>query len=127
MIVSVGTDIVKVKRIKEVLFRRPERFKKKILSKEELQKMPESREIEYVAKRFAAKEAISKVLGTGIAFGVKFSDIIIRLDKKSGAPQVVLEGEAKRKAASLGIQRILISISDEKEYALAFAVGVASR
>ena len=127
MIVSVGTDIVKVKRIKEVLLRRPERFKKKILSKEELQKMPESREIEYMAKRFAAKEAISKVLGTGIAFGVKFSDIIIRSDKKSGAPQVVLEGEAKKKAASLGIQRILISISDEKEYALAFAVGVASR
>ena len=127
MIVSVGTDIVKVKRIKEVLLRRPERFKKKILSKEELQEMPESREIEYVAKRFAAKEAISKVLGTGIAFGVKFTDIIIRSDKKSGAPQVVLEGEAKKKAAALGIQRILISISDEKEYALAFAVGVASR
>ncbi|MBA57778.1 MAG: holo-ACP synthase [Gammaproteobacteria bacterium] len=127
MIVSVGADIVKVKRIKEVLFRRAERFKKKILSKEELQEMPESREIEYVAKRFAAKEAISKVLGTGIAFGVKFTDIIIRSDKKSGAPRVVLEGEAKKKAASLGIQRILISISDEKEYALAFAIGVASR
>ena len=113
MIVSVGADIVKVKRIKEVLFRRAERFKKKILSKEELQEMPESREIEYVAKRFAAKEAISKVLGTGMQFGVSFGDIVILTDHKTGQPSVELKGHAKQQASKKGINRILISISDK--------------
>ena len=79
-----------------------------------------------MARRFAAKEAISKVLGTGMRFGVSFSDILILTDLKTGQPSVKLKGHAKQQAAKKGINRILISISDEKNYAMAFAIGLSS-
>ena len=83
MIVGVGTDIVEVDRIRKAFLRRPEKFIRKILAAEEIEKIPLSREIEYLAKRFAAKEAISKVLGTGMQFGVSFGDILILTDLKT--------------------------------------------
>ena len=85
-----------------------------------------SREIEYLAKRFAAKEAISKVLGTGMRLGINFKDILILTDLETGQPLVQLRGRAKQQASEKGINRILISISDEKEYAMAFAIGLSS-
>ena len=126
MIIGVGTDIVEVDRIRKAFSRRPEKFRRKILAAEEIEKMPVSREIEYLAKRFAAKEAISKVLGTGMQFGVSFGDILILTDLETGQPLVELKGHAKQKASMKGINRILISISDEKDYAMAFAVGLSS-
>ena len=74
MIIGVGTDIVEVDRIRKAFSRRPEKFRRKILAAEEIEITPVSREIEYLAKRFAAKEAISKVLGTGMQYGVSFGD-----------------------------------------------------
>ena len=126
MIIGVGTDIVEVDRIRKAFSRRPEKFRRKILAAEEIEITPVSREIEYLAKRFAAKEAISKVLGTGMQFGVSFGDILILTDLKTGRPLVELKGHAKRQASLKGINRILISISDEKDYAMAFAVGLSS-
>ena len=126
MIIGVGTDIVEVDRIRKAFSRRPEKFRRKILAAEEIEKTPVTREIEYLAKRFAAKEAISKVLGTGMRFGVSFGDILILTDLDTGQPLVELKGHAKQKASMKGINRILISISDEKDYAMAFAVGVSS-
>ena len=126
MIIGVGTDIVEVDRIRKAFSRRPEKFRRKILAAEEIEKTPVSREIEYLAKRFAAKEAISKVLGTGMQFGVSFGDIVILTDHKTGQPLVELKGHAKQQASKKGINRILISISDEKDYAMAFAVGLSS-
>ena len=126
MIISVGTDIVEVDRIGRAFLLRPEKFMKKILAIEEIEKTPVSREIEYLAKRFAAKEAISKVLGTGMRLGVNFKDILILTDLETGQPLVQLRGRAKQQASEKGINRILISISDEKEYAMAFAIGLSS-
>ena len=126
MIIGVGTDIVEVDRIRKAFSRRPEKFRRKILAAEEIKKAPVSREIEYLAKRFAAKEAISKVLGTGMQFGVSFGDILILTDLETGQPLVELKGHAKQQAFLKGINRILISISDEKDYAMAFAVGLSS-
>ena len=126
MIIGVGTDIVEVERIGRAFLRRPEKFIQKILAIEEIEKKPVNREIEYMARRFAAKEAISKVLGTGMRFGVSFSDILILTDLKTGQPSVKLTGHAKQQAAKKGINRILISISDEKNYAMAFAIGLSS-
>ena len=126
MIIGVGTDIVEVDRIRKAFLRRPEKFRRKILAAEEIEITPVSREIEYLAKRFAAKEAISKVLGTGMQFGVSFGDILILTDLETGRPLVELKGHAKQQASLKGINRILISISDEKDYAMAFAVGLSS-
>ena len=126
MIIGVGTDIVEVDRIRKAFSRRPEKFRRKILAAEEIEITPVSREIEYLAKRFAAKEAISKVLGTGMQFGVSFRDILILTDLETGQPLVELKGHAKEQASMKGINRILISISDEKDYAMAFAVGLSS-
>ena len=126
MIIGVGTDIVEVDRIRKAFSRRPEKFRRKILAAEEIEKTPVSREIEYLAKRFAAKEAISKALGTGMQFGVSFGDIVILTDHKTGQPLVELKGHAKQQASKKGINRILISISDERDYAMAFAVGLSS-
>ena len=126
MIIGVGTDIVEVDRIRKAFSRRPEKFRRKILAAEEIEITPVSREIEYLAKRFAAKEAISKVLGTGMQFGVSFGDILILTDLETGQPLVELKGDAKQQASLKGINRILISISDEKDYAMAFAVGLSS-
>ena len=126
MIIGVGTDIVKLDRIRRAFTRRPEKFRRKILAKEEIEKTPKRSEIAYLAKRFAAKEAISKVLGTGMQFGVSFGDILILTDLKTGQPLVELRGHAKQQASMKGINRILISISDEKDYAIAFAVGLSS-
>ena len=126
MIISVGTDIVEIDRVRKAFSRRPEKFRRKILAAEEIEKIPVSREIEHLAKRFAAKEAISKVLGTGLQFGVNFGDILILTDLKTGQPSVELKGHAKQQASMKGISRVLISISDEKDYAMAFAVGISS-
>ena len=126
MIIGVGTDIVEVDRIRKAFSRRPEKFRRKILAAEEIEKTPVNREIEYLAKRFAAKEAISKVLGTGMKFGVSFGDILILTDLKTGQPLVELKGYARQQASRKGINRILISISDEKDYAMAFAIGLSS-
>ncbi|MDC2963790.1 holo-ACP synthase [Gammaproteobacteria bacterium] len=126
MIIGVGTDIVQVNRIGRAFLLRPEKFKKKILATEEIEKAPVNCEIEYLAKRFAAKEAVSKVLGTGMRLGVNFKDILILTEPKTGQPLVQLRGRAKQQAFKKGINSILISISDEKEYAMAFAIGLSA-
>ena len=125
MIIGIGTDIVQVDRIRRAFSLRPEKFVQKILAIEEIEKMPVSREIDYLAKRFAAKEAISKALGSGMRLGVRFRDILILSDLETGQPLVQLRGRAKQQASEKGINRILISISDEKEYAMAFAMGLS--
>ena len=125
MIIGIGTDIVQIDRIGRAFSLRPEKFMQKILAAEEIEKMPLSREIEYLAKRFAAKEAISKALGSGMRLGVRFRDILILSDLETGQPLVQLRGRAKQQASKKGINRILISISDEKEYAMAFAMALS--
>lgn len=126
-IIGIGTDIIAVSRIRENLNRHPEKFIERILSVQEKQCLPpdlkwdEPHWVGYVAKRFAGKEAFAKALGTGIANGISFQDISI-LNDQQGKPYIECTGNAKQQLAQRQIQTIHVSLSDEKEYAVAFVV-----
>ncbi len=117
---ELGLDIVRVERIRDALARFGDRFVRRVLT---------SREAAYVrgrpetfAGRWAAKEAVSKVLGLGVR-GVGWVEIEIeRLP--TGQPAVVLHGRAAARADQLGLARVAVSITHEREYALAVAFGV---
>lgn len=120
--ISVGTDIIKVERIDAVVARLGDRFVKRILTETEREEYQNSGiPIALLAKRFAAKEAVAKALGTGIGRGVSWQDIQIE-HSDTGAPLVVLSGGAERVASARGGSRVEISIADEAEYVVAFAV-----
>jgi holo-[acyl-carrier protein] synthase len=121
VIVGVGTDIVAISRIAAALERHGERFAARILRPEELallcrQRRPEA----WLAKRFAAKEALAKALGTGIG-AVSWQDFAV-LPQPGGAPQVHSHGRARKLFAERGVTGVWISLSDEREQALAFAL-----
>ena len=118
---GIGTDIVSIDRINKSL--KNESFLKHIFYEKEILKCKKIKNsTNCFAKRFAAKEAFSKALGTGIAKGINFNEIII-LNKKSGKPYISLIGQTKR---TLGRRfkgkklKVSLSLSDEKKYAVAF-------
>ena len=81
-----------------------------------------NRSINCLAKRFAAKEAFSKALGTGISKGINFNEIVI-LNKKSGKPYINITGQTKKilyKKFKWKKSKVSLSLSDEKKYAVAF-------
>ena len=120
--ISVGTDILRVQRIEAVLERQGDKFVQRILTPDEIREYECSRyPARLLAKRFAAKEAVAKCLGTGIGRGVSWQDIAIVHDD-SGAPGVQLSGGAKVVAEKRGAGAVAISLSDEDEYVVAFAV-----
>jgi len=116
---ALGIDIVRVERIAGVLQRHPVRFPARVLTdgeQEYVRARPEN-----FAGRWAAKEAVSKVLGLGIR-GIGWREIEIeRLP--TGAPTVRLHGSAAERAARMGIAAIAVSITHEREYAVAVAYG----
>jgi len=122
-IFGIGTDIVDTSRIKK-LFNENKKFKNKIFSVKEI-KYCESRvnKINLYSKRFAAKEAFAKALGTGIKKGISFNEISI-YNNKNGAPFIELLGKTKIIAEKLTKRKnnIYLSLSDEKKYALAMVV-----
>jgi len=121
MIVAIGTDIVEIARIKAVLERHGRHFAERILCPRELLRFDQhSHPAAYLAKRFAAKEALAKALGTGIG-RVSWQDIETT-NNPSGAPQFILGGLAKELMSEMGATEALLSLSDEQEYALAFVV-----
>ena len=124
MIISVGTDLVKIARIEQALARWGQRFVKKLLSSEECSLL-ESRSANpaaFLAKQFAAKEAVCKALGTGMRQGVSFPAIGIGRNPY-GAPLVQLSGAALARQNKLNIAAWHLSISDESGYALAFVIA----
>lgn len=115
----IGTDIIEISRIQEAIDRWGERFLHRIYTEPELRlcrKKPAS-----LAIRFAGKEAVMKALGTG-AKGISWREIEILPDSR-GKPLVHLYGKAQNKAESLGLDGLAISLSDSREYAIAFVVG----
>lgn len=124
MAIAIGTDIVEIARMDDATSRQGLKFVQRILCANEFEQyQSKSNSSAFLAKRFAAKEAIAKALGTGIGNGVSFQDIEIHNNAK-GAPQVKLTGGAAQMLAEMGATKVLLSLSDEKEYALAYAVLV---
>ncbi len=122
MIKGVGTDLVKVARIIRALDNHGERFAARILTPDEMKRYQSAPDqARYLAKRFALKEAIVKALGTGIAKGVSWQHINTD-NNEAGQPYAVLSDEAMRVMTSLGAGSLNISLSDEDDYVLAFAV-----
>jgi holo-[acyl-carrier protein] synthase len=117
---ELGIDIIKVDRIRAAIDRFGDRFWRRVLTDGEhryVRNRPEN-----FAGRWAAKEAVSKVLGLGVR-GVGWRDIeIVRLP--TGAPSVQLSGRAATRAEQLGMGRIAVSISHEGDYAVAIAFGI---
>jgi holo-[acyl-carrier protein] synthase len=117
---ELGIDIIKVERIANALKKHGERFPKRVLTDSE-QRYVRNRPTNF-AGRWAAKEAVSKVLGLGVR-GVGWTEIEIQR-LPTGAPQVKLHGRAARRAEQLGMGRIAVSISHEGDYAVAIAFGI---
>lgn len=120
-IYGIGTDIVDVDRIKNSL--KNKNFINRIFNEKEILKCKKINDsINCYAKRFAAKEAFSKALGTGISGGVNFNEIVI-LNNKSGKPYINIIGQTKKtinKKFKRKKSKISLSLSDEKKYAVAF-------
>ena len=120
-IFGIGTDIVSVDRIKNSL--KNKNFINRIFNEKEILKCKKIRySINCYAKRFAAKEAFSKALGTGISNGINFNEIVI-LNKKSGKPYISIIGLTRKiinKKFKKKKIKISLSLSDEKKYAVAF-------
>ncbi|EIB4933969.1 holo-ACP synthase [Vibrio cholerae] len=122
MIVGLGTDIAEIERVEKALARSGENFARRILTDSELEQfLALKQQGRFLAKRFAAKEAASKALGTGIAQGVSFHDFNICNDAL-GKPLLSLSGKAAQLAAQLQVVNIHLSISDERHYAMATVI-----
>lgn len=121
MSLGIGTDIVAISRIASALERQGPKFAARILTTTELFLFQQNTQpARYLAKRFAAKEAILKALGTGLAQGMRWQDIEISRNELGG-PVVSLTGAAQARMHALGGQRMLLSLSDEQDLAIAFA------
>jgi len=122
-IFGIGTDIVDISRIKK-LFNENKKIKNRLFTNVEI-KYCESKKnkISCYSKRFAAKEAFTKALGTGISKGISFNEISIN-NNKDGAPFIELLGNTKAIVKKLikKKNKIYLSLSDEKKYALAMVV-----
>ena len=117
---EVGIDIVRVARIRAALDRFGPRFSARVLTESERRYVRDRPET--MAGRWAAKEAVSKVLGLGVR-GIGWRDIEVeRLP--TGQPAVRLHGRAAARAEQLGMERIALSITHESDYAVAIAFGV---
>ena len=120
MTIAIGTDIVEMKRIADALERQGDKFLQRILTDSEIAEYRgRGNSVAFLAKRFAAKEAVVKALGTGIGRGISFQHLIVS-NNSEGAPQVELQEKAAERLKQLGGTKVLLSLSDEKNYALAY-------
>ena len=116
---SIGIDIIETERIESAIKRWDKHFLNRIYTGAELN-ICQGR-IQSLAARFAGKEAVMKVLGTG-AKGIGWQEIEILADAQ-GKPLVQLHGKAREKAKELNLSEICISLSDTKQYAVAAAIA----
>ena len=127
MIIGLGTDIVDVERIARMIANHGDHFLARVFTKAEIAHCQPRRDpAPHYAGRWAAKEAVMKVLGTGFTNEVGWTDIEV-LVKPSGQPYIELHGTTLDVATRLGINEILVSISHTKNYATATAIGMATK
>ena len=119
----IGVDLVEVARFRRVLERHPAFAAKHFTAGERARAdaLPEARRFEFLAGRFAAKEAALKALGTGISGGVSLAEVETGA-RDSGAPVLKLSGAALRAAEEAGASRFQVSISHDGGFAVAFVV-----
>ena len=122
-ILGIGVDIVKNKRIQTLI--RNRNFIKRTFGTKELKFSKEKiNKTNYFAKRFAAKEAFSKSLGTGFKNGLNFKDIVV-VNNRFGKPHFNLNNKIKKiiqNKFNINSAKFLLSLSDEKEYSIAFVI-----
>ena len=120
MIVGIGIDIIDIRRIEKTIIKYGDRFIKKCFLQTEIQKSENRRNtIQSYAKRYAAKEACAKALGTGLARGVYWKDIEVS-NNNLGKPILTLHNKAAKILNQISSKntRIETSLSDEKNYAI---------
>ncbi|MBF0192008.1 MAG: holo-ACP synthase [Magnetococcales bacterium] len=129
MILGTGTDLVSIARIEQILARHADRFVNRVFTPEEQRLCALRKAVSAAcwAKRFAAKEAVVKALGTGMRDGIWFTDVEI-LNDPLGRPVVTVTGEGARRLRELGSAhgvekiRIHLSLADESGFALAYVL-----
>lgn len=122
MIEGIGTDLCRISRIEKSLQRFGERFAAKILVEEELLRFRAHRQpAAYLAKRFAAKEAFSKAIGTGMRYPVHWQNIAVS-NERSGRPTIRCLGPLQGTVQARGITSVHLSLTDEPDFALAFVI-----
>ena len=122
MIYGIGTDIVKVNRIQASVQRWGEAFAQRILHESELVHYQKAASpANFLAKRFAAKEAAVKALGTGFSDGIRLREISVG-HEPAGRPVLLFYGKTQQRIEQAGIISSHISISDEQDYVIAFVV-----
>ena len=123
MIKGIGTDIIEVERIRGMLERHGDSFLERCFTPAEIAHASRYKDpVVHYAGRWAAKEAVVKVLGTGFVKGIRFHDIEV-LPLHTGQPEIHLYGDASERAADQQIECVLITISHTQLYATATAVG----
>ena len=125
-IAGIGVDVVEIDRIRRVAERRGRRFLERVFTPEERARAAELVDpAPFLAGRFAAKEAVLKVLGTGLAGGITWRDVAV-IREPSGRPVDRLSGCGADRARDLGIVEVLVSISHAGGIAVAQDVGVTA-
>lgn len=122
MILGTGTDLIDVRRVERALSRFGHRFARRVLVEDEYRRFCSHRKpAHYLAKRFAAKEAFSKAMGTGIHFPVNWHNVSVA-NERSGRPYLQFSEPLAALLRERGISRAHLSLSDEIEMACAFVV-----
>jgi holo-[acyl-carrier protein] synthase len=123
-IVANGIDLVDFPRIEEMIKRHGERFLNKVFTAaEQAYAEANKNRMEKLAGRFAAKEAVLKLIGTGWRGKIAWTDIEV-VNNPAGQPEVVLCGEVKKIADKLGIKHISVSITHTANFAIASAIAL---
>lgn len=124
MIYGIGIDVVEVNRIEDAIARQGEGFLRKLFTENERQYCEkQKRPAMHYAARFAAKEAVSKALGTGIGGKAGWLELEV-VRGESGAPTMLFHGHAREFLTAQGIAEVQVSLSHAKDYAAANAVAV---
>ncbi|WP_047154859.1 holo-ACP synthase [Aneurinibacillus tyrosinisolvens] len=123
MIMGIGIDIVEIERIHKIVGRQENAFLNRVFTEKEREVFPEleGRRMEFIAGRFAAKEAISKALGTGIGKELSFQEMEVIADK-TGKPGVLVDPSVMLRVIGTANCNWHLSISHSKQYAVAQAI-----
>jgi len=122
MIVGVGVDIAETKRFENLYSRYGDRIARRILTEsEQVEFGRRNNPANYLATRFAAKEAAAKALGTGFGCGVGYKSIEIKNDNQ-GKPMLKFINTALELARQKKVENVFVSLSDEKHYVVAMVI-----